>query len=379
MSISLYIHVPFCLQKCRYCDFISYNYNLDAVQSYLKALEQEMHLYALSESVIDKRRVNTIFIGGGTPTVLETVDLERLLASLRRYFYWSEKTEFTVEANPGTLNKQKLEILKSAGVNRLSIGVQACQSNLLELLGRVHNYDQAVQAVELARQTGFGNLNLDLIFGVPTQSAKEWKQSLVLLSDLQPEHLACYDLQLEDDTPLSTAVERGELSICPEERALEMYNESIEFLTGKGYLHYEISNFSKPGYQSQHNLCYWHNGEYLGLGPAAHSHINGERWANTGNLEQYIEQISKGILPLCERHRLTTQEVMSETVFMGLRLINGLNLNDFSSRFDCRVTDIWPGQISKLNNQGLLEMTATHLKLTKKGLPLANIVFGEFV
>lgn len=378
MGIALYVHIPFCVQKCRYCDFVSYNYSPDLAQAYLKALEQEMLFYASSELVSNKK-INTVFIGGGTPTVLATVELERLLVILKTYFSWSKETEVTVEANPGTLCKQKLTVLKNAGVNRLSLGVQACQSNLLALLGRVHNYDQAVQAVEWARQAGFDNLNLDLIFAIPHQTIKEWQESLTLLADLQPEHLSCYDLQLEDNTPLSVAVEQGKLLACSEESALAMYQETIAFLTGKGYSHYEISNFSKPGYQSEHNLCYWHNKQYLGLGLAAHSYINSTRWANTGNLEQYITKVSKEFLPVDERHQLTTSEMMSETVFMGLRLINGLQLDDFSSRFNCRVTDVWSEQINKLMKQGLLAMTATHLKLTKKGLPLANVVFREFV
>ncbi|MBM7855705.1 oxygen-independent coproporphyrinogen-3 oxidase [Desulfohalotomaculum tongense] len=377
MDIGLYIHVPFCLQKCRYCDFVSYPYNKDDARSYLQALEREMQYYA--RRLTPGRRVSTVFIGGGTPTVLETGDLTKLLENARRYFQWSEDAEVTVEANPGTINKHKLYMLHQMGVNRLSLGVQAYQSRLLNLLGRVHDYRQVLQGVSAARQVGFNNLNLDLIFGIPGQSLKDWQESLAMLADLQPEHLACYSLQLEEGTPLAAAVERGEVTPCREELELKMYNKLIDFLTARGYRHYEISNFSKPGCQCRHNLLYWHNGEYLGLGPAAHSHLDMQRWSNTASIRQYTGQVLKNVPPVTERHKLTKKDVMIETAFMGLRLLQGLDRNEFYRRFGQRITDVWPEEVKKLCHQGLLELTDTHLRLTGKGLRLANLVFREFV
>ncbi len=377
-SLSLYIHVPFCMRKCSYCDFVSYSYSADAAESYLTALELELQHYACTLSRL-QRQPATVFIGGGTPTVLKTAQLEKLLLAVQKYFHWAPNAEVTIEANPGTVNWEKLYTLKQLGVNRLSIGVQACQQHLLNLLGRVHNYQQAVQAVADARCAGFENINLDLIFGLPNQSLTEWQQSLRSVLDLSPRHLSCYSLQLEENTPLTTAVECGRLNRCSEELELAMYQETIDFLAANGYLHYEISNFAQPGFQSKHNLVYWHNGYYLGLGPAAHSHVNNERWANTGGLEEYVSKLTAGELPVSEHNSLTVKDDMIETAIMGLRLLEGLSLCAFYERFRQDVQNVWPKQIAELCAQGLLELTATHLKLTQKGLPLANVVFAEFV
>lgn len=378
MMISLYIHVPFCVRKCSYCDFVSVPFRGDTAQSYLQALELEMRYYAERLSN-EQRQVGTVFIGGGTPSMLPAHDLAWLLDKLQHYFHWQSDAEVTVEANPGTVDKEKLQALYHGGVNRLSLGVQACQPHLLKLLGRVHNLDQAVQAVDSARQVGFNNLSLDLIFGVPGQTLADWQQSLRLLTDLEPQHLSCYSLQLEEGTPLTAAVERGELQCCDEDLELAMYNEAINFLNSKGYQHYEISNFAKPGFESCHNLVYWHDEEYIGLGPAAHSHVNRQRWANTGDISQYVAGMNKGVPELTEHYQLTEADAMSETMFMGLRLLKGVNIDKFAKRFGCSITDVWPQQTAKLIGQGLIENTGTHIRLTNKGLPLANIVFSEFV
>jgi oxygen-independent coproporphyrinogen-3 oxidase len=376
--ISLYIHVPFCVRKCSYCDFVSVPFQRDTAQGYLQALELEMRYYAERLSN-EQRQVGTVFIGGGTPSLLPAGDLAWLLDKLQHYFNWQLDAEVTVEANPGTVDKEKLQALYHGGVNRLSLGVQACQPQLLKLLGRVHNLNQAIQAVDTARQVGFTNLSLDLIFGVPGQTLTDWQQSLKLLTELEPQHLSCYSLQLEEGTPLTAAVNRGELKRCDEDLELAMYNEAINFLNSNGYQHYEISNFAKPGFQSRHNLVYWHNQQYLGLGPAAHSHLNWQRWANTGDISQYIKGMQQGAPELSEHYQITEADAMSETMFMGLRVLKGVNLDQFAERFSRSITDIWPKETAKLIEQGLVENTGTHLRLTPKGLPLANIVFSEFV
>ncbi|MEG6614846.1 radical SAM family heme chaperone HemW [Peptococcaceae bacterium 1198_IL3148] len=376
--ISLYVHVPFCVQKCTYCDFVSFPYKPDIAHRYLRALEQEMCYYAERLSA-GQKQVGTVFIGGGTPSILPAKDLAWLLEKLQHYFHWQPEAEVTVEANPGTLDKEKLLTLYRGGVNRLSLGVQACQPQLLQVLGRIHNLNQALQAVDVARQVGFNNLSMDLIFAVPGQSLTHWQQSLKILTELEPQHISCYSLQLEDGTPLTAAVDRGELVRCDEDLELAMYNETISFLHRLGYQHYEISNFAQPGFQSKHNLVYWHNQEYLGLGPAAHSHLNSQRWANTGDINQYADAMKKGTPLLTEHIQLTVAASMSETMFMGLRLLAGVNLNAFYRRFGRSVFDVWPEETAKLIKQGLIENTGSHLRLTPKGLPLANIVFAEFV
>ncbi|MTI81491.1 MAG: oxygen-independent coproporphyrinogen III oxidase [Firmicutes bacterium] len=374
MSLGLYIHVPFCLRKCRYCDFVSYAYNRNDAELYLNALNREMEYYA-------QRRLdfNTVFIGGGTPSILETDHLERLLYSARQHFQWTEDAEVTMEANPGTLTEEKLYVMRRMGVNRLSLGVQACQQSLLNTLGRLHDYQQVIQAVQIARVVGFNNINIDLIFGIPGQTLHQWQKTLATVMNLQPEHLSCYSLQLEEGTPLAEAVAKGKINACPEELELQMYNDVIDFLIKKDYQHYEISNFSKPGFNCEHNITYWKNNQYLGVGPAAHSHMQMQRWSNTTELRQYANNLMDNDLPVVERHHLTRQDAMSETVFMGLRLIKGLDLDQFYRRFGQGVYDIWPQQINKLTDQDLIEMSEGYLRLTYKGLRLANQVFVEFV
>lgn len=376
MSVGLYIHVPFCQQKCHYCDFVSYRYQEHDAVAYLKALEQEMQHYG---QILGPQRVSTIFIGGGTPTLLTEKLLMQMLKHVQQYFRWAPDVEVTVEANPGTVDKGKLHSLRREGVNRLSLGVQACQQPLLKLLGRIHNYQEAQQALETARQVGFTNINLDLIFALPGQKLDDWQQSLQLLTAWQPEHLSCYSLQLEEGTPLAQSVQHGKLLPCSEELELAMYNEAIGYLTSHGYQHYEISNFAKPGYHSSHNLTYWRNEYYIGMGPAAHSHYDKKRWANTASLSEYVQQINLGQMPVCEQLSLTKSDTMEETMFMGLRLLKGLDIQQFEQRFGQRVTELWPTQIDKLVKNGLLELSDTHIKLTPKGLPIANIVFAEFV
>lgn len=378
MTISLYVHVPFCLKKCRYCDFVSYPYEYPLASSYLQGLEQEIIYYA-NMLPREKRHIKTLFIGGGTPTVLETNQLVRILDCLHQHFFLMPGAEITIEANPGTVNGEKLNSLRQWGVNRLSLGVQACQPHLLNLLGRIHDYNQAVESVTEARRAGFDNINMDLIFSIPGQSIEEWHRSLKLLTELQPNHLSCYSLQLEEGTPLTDEVHRGGLCQCPEELELEMYNHAMDFLNNQGYIHYEISNFCKPGHQSRHNLCYWQNHEYLGLGPGSHSYINDQRWANTGDVMEYGGKLVKGNPPITERLFLNQRDTMCETAFMGLRLIEGLDINEFYRRFGLGVTDVWSNEIDYLLKTGLVELTRDRLKLTRKGLPLANIVFAKFI
>ncbi|MBE3585516.1 MAG: radical SAM family heme chaperone HemW [Thermoanaerobacter sp.] len=378
MAISLYIHVPFCLRKCRYCDFVSYVYDPEAARRYRVALLREMALY--HEHLSPQERVlKTIFIGGGTPTCLPQGELVAILEGCRRYFHWSSGVEVTVEANPGTVDLSGLKALYAAGVNRLSLGVQACSEHLLKLLGRVHSFSQAVEAVRLARRAGFDNLNLDLIFALPGQSLADWRKCLEEILVLEPEHISAYALQLEEGTPLARAVASGSIPCCDEETELAMYREVINFLAGRGYEHYEISNFARPGYRCRHNLSYWQYEPYLGLGPAAHSCLRGERFYNTSSLEEYRATLSSGKLPVAGREKLSLPLMMSETVFLALRLREGLDLEKFRARFGKDIEEVFGDQIRKLKEAGLLEVCSGHLRLTPRGLPLANLVFQEFV
>ncbi|WP_333871305.1 radical SAM family heme chaperone HemW [Desulforamulus putei] len=378
MPIGLYIHVPFCVQKCLYCDFTSYPVKQGQVEQYLRGLAQEIDYYGETFGSPEKQ-IATIFVGGGTPTCLMSRQLAGILERVSRAFTIMTGAEITTEANPGTVTLASLQELRAAGFNRLSLGVQSTHRELLRVIGRLHDFDQARQAVQFARAAGFENLNLDLIFGLPTQTAAQWRQSVSEILHLQPDHVSCYSLQLEEGTPLTRAIDQGRLAACPEELELAMYRSVIELLVAAGYEHYEISNFARPGYRCRHNLLYWHNQEYLGLGPAAHSHINHTRWGNVEDLDQYVSLLQAGQRPVKEVQALSHRERMEETVFLGLRLIQGINLTGFRQRFGVDLTDVFGKQVRELAKKGLVELADGHLRLTGKGLPVANQVFAEFV
>ncbi|MEW6064084.1 coproporphyrinogen III oxidase [Desulforamulus profundi] len=378
MPIGLYIHVPFCLQKCLYCDFASYPIEQGQVEQYMRGLGQEIDYYRATLAP-EQKQIATIFVGGGTPTCLMSGQLAGILEQVSRVFTIVTGAEITTEANPGTVTLASLRELRAAGFNRLSLGVQSTHRELLRVIGRIHDFDQARQAVHFARAAGFENLNLDLMFGLPTQTAARWRQSVSEIVNLQPDHVSCYSLQLEEGTPLTRAVDQGRLAACPEELELEMYRIVIEILGTAGYEHYEISNFARPGYRCRHNLLYWHNQEYLGLGPAAHSHLNQSRWGNVEDIDQYVSLLQAGQRPTEEIQSLSEGEQMEETVFLGLRLIPGVNLADFRQRFGIGLTEVFGRQVRELEKKGLVELVDGYLRLTGKGLPLANQVFAEFV
>lgn len=378
MPAGIYIHVPFCLQKCNYCDFVSYPYFPGRAEEYLFALRKEMELVSRRLSP-EEREAETVYVGGGTPTCLPARELEAVFSSCRQFFTFHPEAEISVEANPGTLDEEKLAVLREAGVNRLSIGVQACQDRLLLLLGRAHGYKEAKDAVRLAREAGLANLNLDLIFGLPGQTPGDWEECLHEILRLAPEHVSAYGLQLEEGTPLWRDVREGRVAPCSEEAELAMYRRAIELLTARGFEHYEISNFSLPGRQCRHNLRYWRNQPYLGFGPAAHSFWENCRWGNERSLSRYCGRLRAGELPVAEKEELDRETLMKETVFLGLRLTKGVDLAGFARRFGRNLEEVFSGPLKKLVRLGLVECEDGFLRLTAKGLPVANVVFAEFV
>ncbi len=378
MAIGLYIHVPFCLKKCRYCDFISYPYSRTAAKDYLAALIREIQLYGSFLDEVEKE-ISSLFIGGGTPTCLSVGDLREILGCIRSIFRLTPDCEITVEANPGTIDAGGLYELRRTGVNRLSIGVQSLADGLLKTLGRVHNAAQAGAVVRLARQAGFDNINIDLIYGIPGQTLAVWQETLDRTVAFEPEHVAAYGLQLEEGTPLERSVAIGDMRACPEELELSMYHTAIILLKKSGYHHYEISNFARPGRECVHNLVYWLNLPYLGLGPAAHSCFRGERFANEREPEKYRSRLRRGELRVADRETLTVETEMSETMFLGLRLLQGVSLAAFRQRFGRRLEDVYRSEIKRLTKDGLTEIDGDYLRLTERGLPLANRVFLEFV
>lgn len=378
MPIGLYIHVPFCLKKCNYCDFVSYPYDADLAASYIYALKKEMALSAAKLSA-ERKTMQSIYVGGGTPTTLPAALLAEIFAAVRANFTWPAGIEVTVEANPGTVDEDRLIALREAGVNRISFGAQAAQERLLTLLGRRHNWQQVGAAVTAARRAGFDNISIDLIYGIPGQRTVDWQDTLKHTIALGIEHISAYNLKIEPGAPLYRDVAAGCTAPCNEDLEVEMLYYTVDYLREQGYRQYEISNFARPGRESGHNLIYWQNEEYLGLGPAAHSYLNGIRFANRAELHQYLADLACGIAPVAEEEQLTSRDRLAEAMFLGLRLMEGVDLRQLAGKYGADPEVLYRKSLDKLQRLGLICILDHRARLTRKGLPLANEVFAEFV
>lgn len=370
----LYIHIPFCVRKCRYCDFYSVEGACAAERSaFLDALEVE--LGRLPPGFAPE----TVFIGGGTPTAFEPAELSRFLTLLNERVRLGDVTEWTCEANPGTLTREKVAILRDAGVNRVSLGVQSFEPQNLAFLGRIHTATEAVEAFQLLRDGGFDNLSLDLIHAIPGSSRERLQCDLDRVVGLGPEHVACYGLIFEEGTPLANRRDRGEIAEVDDDEQLAQYNLVRDALARAGYRHYEISNFAKPGRECRHNLLYWTGGEYVGCGPAAHSHGEGMRYANVRDLGEYGCAMREGRSSRESEERLGPEEKARETLVMNLRLIDGVDRESFrrATGFDYR--DLRGREIDWLCEIGLLDESGDRLRLTEKGLFVSDSVFAELV
>lgn len=369
-GISLYIHIPFCKQKCLYCDFPSFSGKEELMLSYAKALSKEL-------DNID-RKINTIFIGGGTPTYLSIKAWNIIKNSIDK-LKKSEDLEFTIEGNPGTFEREKLELFKDMGVNRISIGLQAWQDKHLKSLGRIHSRNDFVNSFNLARKIGFNNINVDLMFGLPNQSLEDWKETLREVSSLDPEHISCYSLIVEESTPFFKFYEEGKLNLPDEDLERNMYYYTLEFLKSKGYYQYEISNFSKINKECKHNLVYWDLNEYLGCGSSAHSYINGFRFRNHEDIISYIKSIEKGNSPIVEKRKNTLQDNIEEFMFMGLRKIKGISEEEFEFRFGVSINEIYGDIIKKYKDIGLLIDKGNRLFLSSRGIEISNTIMADFI
>jgi oxygen-independent coproporphyrinogen-3 oxidase len=371
-SVGLYIHIPFCQAKCAYCDFASYAGCEALFVPYLDALRREMRLA--------RRVCHTLYVGGGTPTILPASDLAALIESARQTFGLGPDAEVTVEANPGTVDAASLRQLGKAGVCRLSLGVQSLDDGMLRLLGRIHTAEQAHLAVRDARAAGFDNLSLDLIFGLPGQTLAQWQEDVRRVLDLSPEHLSLYALTVEENTPLAASIEAGELRAPDDDLAAEMYAWAEEMLAEARLVHYEISNWALPGHACQHNLIYWRNEPYVGLGAAAHSWYDGVRRSNLRVPGEYIDVLRAGRSPIDEEEAIDPALEMGETMMMGLRLLEeGVSFARFTRRFGVSMDDVYRSQIEGLITRGLLARTPDRIHLTKRGHLLGNQVFAEFL
>lgn len=373
---AVYIHIPFCTNKCHYCDFNSYVLKGQPVEAYLDALEREM------EATVREKPpgiVRTVFVGGGTPTVLTPPQMERFLRSVRAYFpNVAPDYEFTMEANPGTTDREKLEAMRAGGVNRLSFGVQSFDEGLLHAIGRIHSVDDVYRSLENARSAGFDNVSIDLIFGLPNQTVEQMKETLDRALELKLPHHSIYSLKVEENTLFHTLYERGELPLPKEEDELEMFAAIMERLRGAGYEQYEISNFAKPGYESKHNTVYWRNESYYGLGAGAHGYVGGRRHVNIKGVQPYIDA-TRERRPLLDSFEVSEEEAMEDFMMVGLRLLRGVARTDFRAQFGKELDDVFGTVAERLAAQGLLEPTADGYRLTERGIPLGNEVFGAFL
>lgn len=387
-SYSLYLHFPFCQTRCSYCDFNTYAGQQARIPAYMGALGAEARI--LASSLGETIPVHTIFFGGGTPSLLPPDLLDAFLQTLEPTYTLASDLEFTLEANPGTLSPGNLASLRSLGVNRLSLGMQSAHPNELTLLGRQHDFHDVIQAVGMARQAGFHNLSLDLIYDLPGQTLARWQASLVRALDLDPDHLSLYALTIEEGTHLHDLDAQGTLAPQDPDLAADMYEAAAEHLEAAGYRQYEISNWAKAGYECRHNLQYWHNLSYLGLGAGAHGYVPGFRTANVLGLGEYIHRIQEGFnnpLPVFPRTPATQdlvpidlQTEMGETMMMGLRLTReGVSDGQFQARFGRSLRARFGRDIAILEKQGLLEWYADRLRLTPRGRLLGNQVFQYFI
>ena len=373
-NIGIYVHIPFCKKKCKYCDFISFSHKEDLFEKYTESVLREI------DSCFDVKNkdVSTIYFGGGTPSYINKELIGKILNKIKEKFIVLQNAEITIEVNPGTVDREKLEYYRSIGINRLSIGLQSTYDRLLELIGRIHIYEDFLETYKLAREVGFKNINVDLMLALPTQTLYEIKQSVQNVIDLNPEHISLYSLILEEGTELEKEIVSGKLELVEEDLERTMYHETKKMLEENGYKHYEISNFARPGFESKHNLNCWNQEEYLGFGMAAHSYYNDTRFSKTNSIYNYIvfDDI-KTITTIEEKQDLEGK--MKEYMMLSFRKIDGVIISEFEQKFGTNPLFTFRFEIDNLVKKGLIEVDLDNIKLTDRGLDFANIVFEEFV
>ena len=373
-ELSLYVHIPFCRTKCGYCSFISYSGRDQDRQGYVEALIKEIRLTQRQDV-----NLKTIYFGGGTPSVLSVCEIGSILKVIRECYNIDAGGEITLEANPGTVDAKYLYSLRELGINRLSLGVQSLDETDLAFLGRCHSVEEARRAIDDARQAGFDNLSLDFIYGLPNRPTVNWQSMLGEIIELGAEHLSLYGLTLEPDTPLGEAVTRGVVPAPDADQEATEYEVASNKLDEAGFRHYEISNWAHTGYESRHNTVYWKRGEYLGLGVAAHSFVDGRRTANSDNLDAYLRNLMSGELPPTEVEVIDNIIALSESIFLGLRLKEGISMGDIWRQFGIDLRGRFAAEIAELSGLGLVEVSGDQLRLTSKGRLLGNEVFLRFL
>ena len=376
MNLGLYLHIPYCLHKCGYCDFNSHPDNQEESAHYVEALLKELKFYSTS---LKSYSIPTVFVGGGTPTILPPLQLKNILDTVRQNFNLTSGCEITIEANPATIKLETLQKIRAAGYNRISIGVQSFDEKELQLLERVHNEEEIHSTVHRARSANFENLSMDLMFALPDQTIEKWQSHLKQAIAKNPDHLSTYNLTIEPATAFFKLHEKGKLCLPHEDIQLEMYKTTIQVLEDAGYSQYEISNFSKPGMESQHNINYWNNGEYLGVGAGASSYLNGERFKNINSPSISIREIETKANAIDTRERLEPLQAMGETLMLGLRLLKGISIDVFEKRFQVSFQKVYGKAVEPLLNQELITINQNRIALSRKGLFLADSVILKFM
>jgi oxygen-independent coproporphyrinogen III oxidase len=377
-ALSIYVHIPFCIQKCGYCDFNAYLYRADTAHAYLAALRQEI-MHTAAERPWEGYGVPSVYVGGGTPSTLVPEDLASLLDLIHRSFAVQSDAEITLEADPGTIDLAGLEALRAGGFNRLSIGIQAFNDSLLRALDRLHSAADARRVLVWARRAGFMDLNLDLMFGLPGQALADWEESLQEAIAFAPAHLSVYGLTIEARTPFSQRQQRGQLLLPDEETQAAMFERADRLLTAAGYQHYEISNYALPGWRSRHNLHYWHHGEYLGFGAGAHAYLNRYRWENERLPSRYMRAIAErggaaGTFELIDHERQ-----LHEGLMVGLRLQEGIDLAAFARHYRVSLIALYGEPIAELTQAGYVQVAHGRLRLTDHGRLVADAVLGRLL
>ncbi|MDZ5470927.1 radical SAM family heme chaperone HemW (plasmid) [Bacillus sp. 31A1R] len=376
MVQAAYIHIPFCEHICHYCDFNKVFLKGQPVDEYLSSLEKEI---SLTLQQYPTNQLKSIFVGGGTPTSLNENQLEKLCEIINKHLPFNSQAEFTFEANPGDLSKEKFQILHDAGVNRLSFGVQTFNDDLLKRIGRTHRAKDVAQSIYKAKETGFKNISIDLIYSLPEQTITDFKESLDTAFSLEIEHYSGYSLIIEPKTVFYNLMKKGKLPTPGEDTEATMYKLLMDEMEKNGFHQYEISNFSKPGFESIHNLTYWNNEQYYGFGAGAHSYLSGVRRSNYGPLKKYMDPIDEGKLPSMDVHEVTLNEQMEEEIFLGLRKTEGISIQTFNEKFNKNPLTLFEKEVSELEQRQLITIQDNRLKLTEKGRFLGNEVFQSFI
>lgn len=377
-ELGFYLHIPFCKSKCIYCDFNSFAQKDDCIEPYIKAVKKEIEEYAKQNKDV---LIKTIYIGGGTPSYIKEKYIKEIIETIKSNFEIIPNAEITIEINPGTVNRRKLNTYYKAGINRLSIGLQSTNDKLLKQLGRVHDFEDFLETLRLANTIGFSNISADCMIGLPNQTIYDVEETLNVLINLRLTHISVYSLIVEPNTPLEKKINSGELKLPDEEIERYMYWFAKRKLEENGYLHYEISNFAKPLFRSKHNMDCWNQKEYKGFGVSASSYENEIRYTNISSIEKYVENVQNGQFKknYIVEEKQDRETMMKEYMLLGLRKITGVSINQFRKKFGTIPIFKYNKEITKLTNEGLIESNGINIRLTKKGLDLANLVWEEFV